>query len=70
MIKIHLSKLLGAKRISMSELARQTGLSRNTIFLLYHEKSDRIDLTTLDRLCVALSCQPGELLEHITDNEQ
>lgn len=70
MIKIHLSKILGIKRMNMSELAKQTGLSRNTVFLLYHEKSERVDLSTLDKLCVTLDCQPGDLLEHVPDNKE
>ena len=70
MIKCHLSKILGAKRINMSELAKQTGLSRNTIFLLYHEKSERIDFATMNKLCTALNCQPGDLLEYTPDNEE
>lgn len=67
MIKIHLSKIMGMKRINMTEIARQTGLSRNTVFLLYHEKSERMDFTTLSKLCSALDCQPGDLLEYIPE---
>lgn len=67
MIKSHLSKILGIKRINMAELAKLTGLSRNTVFLLYHEKSERIDLGTLNKLCAVLNCQPGDLLEYIPD---
>ncbi|AGK99660.1 helix-turn-helix domain-containing protein [Desulfoscipio gibsoniae] len=69
MIKVHLSKILGAKRINMTEIAQQTGLSRNTVFLLYHEKTERMDFSTLNKLCAALNCQPGDLLEHIPDKE-
>lgn len=69
MIKIHLSKILGAQRVNMSELAETTGLSRNTIFLLYHEKTERIDFKTLNKLCAALKCQPGDLLEYIPTKE-
>jgi len=69
MIKVHLSKILGAKRINMTELAQQTGLSRNTVFLLYHEKTERMDFSTLNKLCAALNCQPGDLLEYIPDEE-
>lgn len=70
MIKIHLSKLLGAQRINMTELASLTGLSRNTIFLLYHEKTERIDFKTLEKICASLNCQPGDLLEYIPNSEE
>lgn len=70
MIKIHLSKILGMQRINMSELAELTGLSRNTIFLLYHEKTERIDFKTLDKLCTALKCQPGDILECMPESQK
>lgn len=70
MIKIHLSKILGMKRINMTKLAEATGLSRNSVFLLYHERVERLDLKTLDKLCVFLDCQPGDLLEHIPNEAE
>jgi len=69
-VKCHLSKILGAQRVNMSELAQKTGLSRNTIFLLYHEKTERIDFSTMDKLCAALNCQPGDLFEYIPDKKE
>lgn len=69
MIKCYLSRILGEKRISMTRLSQQTGLSRNTIYLLYHEKSEGITFKTLEKLCAALECQPGDLLTYVDEGK-
>ena len=53
---------MGAKRIKMSELVRETGINRSTVTRLYHEKTTRIDYETLDTLCEYLDCAVGDLL--------
>ena len=46
MIKCHLSRLMGERKLKISDVARDTGLHRNTITLLYQETATRIDLET------------------------
>ena len=65
MIKIHLSRILGEKRWSQAELARQTGIGKNTISEMYNEFSERINLDYIDLICEALDCQVSDLLEYI-----
>ena len=62
-----LSRLLGERRLSISEAARQSGVSYKTVFDLYHDKTTRVDLGTIDKLCRALSCTPNDLFEYVTD---
>ena len=69
MIVNRLSRLLGERRMSIAELQRQTKLSYVTLHDLYTDKSRRVDFKTLDRICQALSVQPGDLLEHQPDPE-
>jgi len=66
MIKCHLSRLMGEKRVKIAELARETGLNRNTITLLYHDSAKRIDLDALEKICRYLQCDISDVLE-ITD---
>lgn len=66
MIKCHLSRILGEKRMTIKEVHEKTGLSRNTISSLYNEKCKMIDLDTIEKLCRLLNCQIGDLLE-LTD---
>lgn len=69
MIKCHLSRILGEKRMSIKEVHEKTGLSRNTISNIYNEKAKMIDLDTLDKLCKLFSCTVCDLLEYVPDVE-
>lgn len=68
MIKCHLSRLMGEKKLKISDVARITNLHRNTITLLYDESATRIDLITIDRLCVLFQCRVGDIFEYLPDN--
>ena len=59
-----LSREMGARRLTMLELARRTGLSYSSVHALYHGRTRRIDLETLDRLCRALGVGVGDILEY------
>jgi len=63
MIKCHLSRIMGEKRIKIAELAREPGLNRNTITLLYHDNAKRIDLDALEKICRYLECDISDILE-------
>lgn len=65
MIKIHLSKLLGERKLSQKEISRQTGIRANTINEMFHEIIPRVNIDHLDKLCEALGCTIVELLEYI-----
>lgn len=69
MIKIHLSRILGEKRMSQAELSRQTGIRPSTINDIYNEMSDRLNVDHLDRICEYLDCTITDLIEYIP-NEQ
>lgn len=72
MIKCNLSKLMGIHKMSIQDVHGKTGLNRNTISNLYHEKAGRIDFETMDKLCNLFKCQagPGDLLEHVPDKKE
>lgn len=63
MIRCRLSRILGERRIKVSEFARQSGVARRTLWGLYHEKAKGITFDVLDKICRALEIQPGQLLE-------
>lgn len=58
-----LSRLMGERRVTMQDVARATGLSRQTIHDLYHDRSTRIDLETLNRLCNFFGVPTSEVFE-------
>jgi len=67
MIKIHLSKILGEKRITQKELADKTGIRPATIHEIYHELIDRINLEHLNKICKVLNIKVEDILEYTPD---
>jgi putative transcriptional regulator len=67
MIKNNLSKLMGEKRMKISEVQELTGLHYNTIRRIYYDEHDNIHYKTLDKLCWALNCTTSDILEYIPD---
>jgi len=65
MIKCHLSRLMGKRKMKIAEVARETGLHRNTITLLYDETAVRVDLDAIERLCKFFGIGVGDLFERI-----
>jgi putative transcriptional regulator len=69
MIKIHLSRIMGEKRINIADLSRLTGLHRNGITKLYNEETDGVKFDTLNRICEALDCEIQDIIEFIKDEK-
>ncbi len=67
MVKCHLSRLLGERRLKISDVARDTEINRGTLTRLYHETAERVDLEVLGALCRYLQCQIGDILEYQSD---
>ena len=68
-IKIHLSKILGQKRMKVAELARRTGISRRGLDKIYHEETGGIKFEVLEKLCEVLDVSVGDLLEYIPNEK-
>jgi len=64
MIKCHLSKMMGERKLKIADVARAIGVHRNTITLLYYEKAKRVDLDVIDKLCKYFNCSVGDLFEY------
>jgi len=69
MIRCHLSRMMGERKMKISDVARATGLHRNSITLLYQETANRIDLEVVDKLCALFNCGVSDLLEYSPDTE-
>lgn len=72
MIKCHLSRLMGERKLKIVDVARETGLHRNTVTLLYNETAARVDLEAIDKLCEFFGVEVGALFERVpgTSNQQ
>jgi putative transcriptional regulator len=56
--------------MKLKELAEATGLAINNLSILKTNKARAIRFSTLNALCRALDCKPGDLLEYITESQQ
>ncbi len=68
MIRCHLSKLMGEKRLSIADVSRDTGINRGVITRLYHETAIRVDLEVIESICDYLECDLGDLLSIEKEN--
>ena len=70
MIKTRLHTLLGERRKKVAGLANLSGVSYPQLHRLYHGRTTRIDLTTLNALCNALEVTPNDLLHFEPDGKE
>jgi putative transcriptional regulator len=66
-IIINIDIMLAKRKMSVTELAERVGITIANISILKNGKAKAIKLSTLARLCEALDCQPGDLLEYRQD---
>lgn len=64
-ISVRLDYLLLDRRMSLTELAGKTNMTLANLSILKTGKARAIRFTTLDALCHALDCQPGDLITHV-----
>jgi len=57
---------MGEQKLKIIDVARETGLNRNTVTLLYKETATRIDLEAIDKLCDFFDCEVGDLFEKVS----
>jgi putative transcriptional regulator len=67
MIRCHFARLLGERKLKISDVARDTGINRGTLTRLYYETSERIELEVLDQLCDYFGVGLPDLLERINE---
>ena len=65
MIRINLDVMMARRKMSLTELAEQVGITLANLSVLKTGKARAIRFSTLDALCQALDCQPGDLLEYV-----
>ncbi len=70
MINIRLDYVLLDRRMKLKDLAEATGLAVNNLSILKTNKARAIRFSTLNSLCKALNCTPGDLIEHIPDKQK
>ena len=69
-IIINLDVMMAKRKIGLTELAREVDITLANLSILKNNKAKAVRLTTLDAICRALDCQPGDLLEYVPDEEE
>ena len=69
MIKCHLSRLLGERKMKISDFSRDTGINRGTATRLYHETAERVEIELINSLCKYFNCSVSEIFEYIPDSD-
>lgn len=70
MIQIQVDQLLARRARTFYWLAKETGISHTTLWRLKKGKALGINFNTLEKICAALECQPGEVLAITTQKNQ
>nr|WP_305858471.1 helix-turn-helix transcriptional regulator [Chitinophaga sp. GbtcB8] len=61
--------MMAKRKISLNELSERVDLSLSNLSILKTGKAKAIRFSTLDAICKALDCQPGEILEYVKDEK-
>lgn len=70
MIRFNLDTVMFQKnRMKVPQLQEISGVNKNTLYAIYNNTATRMDLSVLDRLCTALDCQPGDILEFVPESK-
>ncbi len=63
-IIVNLDVMLAKRKMSMTELSEKVGITMANLSILKNEKAKAIRFSTLEAICEALDCQPGDILEY------
>lgn len=69
-IVVNVDVMMARRKMSLTELAEKVDLTLANLSILKTGKAKAIRFNTLEALCRALNCQPGDLLEYVPDEEQ
>ncbi|MEA4812301.1 MAG: helix-turn-helix transcriptional regulator [Anaerolineaceae bacterium] len=64
MIIINIDVMLAKRKMSVTKLSEKVGITLANISILKNARAKAIKIETLDKICRALSCQPGDILEY------
>lgn len=68
-IIVNLDVMMARRKISAGELADRIGITPANLSILKNQKAKAIRFSTLDEICKALDCQPGDILEYAEDDD-
>lgn len=70
MIVVNLDVVMAQRKIGLTELAEQVDITMANLSILKNNKAKAIRFSTLEAICRALNCQPGDILAYTEDKEE
>ena len=67
-IIINLDVMMAKRKVGLTELAKEVDITLANLSILKNNKAKAVRLSTLDAICKALQCQPGDILEYVEDD--
>lgn len=68
-IRINLDVMMAKRKIGLTELAARVDITMANLSILKNNKARAVRFSTLEALCKALECQPGDILEYVRDDD-
>ena len=69
-IIVNLDVMMARRKMSLGELAQKVDITMANLSILKNNKARAVRFSTLEAICEALDCQPGDLLEFVPDGEE
>ncbi|RNA67025.1 helix-turn-helix domain-containing protein [Alteribacter keqinensis] len=69
-IRINIDVMLAKRKMSVTELSEKVGITMANLSILKNGKAKAVRFSTLEALCRALDCQPGDILEYEDDGDE
>lgn len=69
-IIVNLDVMMAKRKISLGELAQKVDITMANLSILKNNKARAVRFSTLEAICKALDCQPGDILEYMPDGEE
>ena len=69
-IIVNLDVMMATRKISLNELSERVDLTLSNLSILKTGKAKAIRFSTLEAICKALDCQPGDILEYVNDKKR
>lgn len=68
-IIINLDVVMAKRKMGLTELSKEVDVTMANLSILKNNKAKAIRFTTLEAICKALDCQPGDIIEYVPDEE-
>ena len=68
-IMVNLDVMMARRKMSLGELAQKVDITMANLSILKNNKARAVRFSTLEAICKALDCQPGDILEFVPDQE-